>query len=552
MSDRAARLAGAAERIRVEFARLRELPGIDAVQGLPEDRPPGAHGGGASVSSRRATPGGPRLEHPVDFSDLETTIDADVTDPADFGIAGAARRLRQGRLSAADLVEACLARIERDGPAVNAFVTVTADAARRAARHADRERQAGTDRGPLHGIPIGHKDVFWTKGVRTAAGSRILEDFVPDRDAAVVRRLRAAGAVMLGKLQTHEFACGPMCDSAPFGPVRNPWDLARSPGGSSGGTGAAVAAGLVLGGTGTDTGGSIRIPAAWCGVAGLKPTFDVVSREGLVPLAPSLDHAGPIARTVRDVALLFQAMREPRPGARRSHAPPHTADRASRHGTALAGAVLGVPSEHFWNRLDPEVDRLVRAAIGELERLGARVIPVSMPHVGHAHPATLAMVLAEGTLTHDRWLRERADDYNEDVRFLLELGRAVAATDYLRARRAQIVLRAEVDRALDGVTALVAPTMPLPAVRHGTRTVTLGGAAESVSLAVWRLTHPFNLTGHPALQVPVGLTGDGLPAGMQIIGRWFDEATILQIGVAYEVMAGIRRPTRPAIGTLPA
>jgi aspartyl-tRNA(Asn)/glutamyl-tRNA(Gln) amidotransferase subunit A len=551
------RLAGA-DHVLAELARLRELPDVDALEGLPG----AARGQSQPARSGRRVPtlgGDPHRDRAREVTDADATTNPPA-DPAELGIVEAASLLRQGRLSAEELVQACLARVERDGPALNAFVTTTAEAARRAARLADRERRAGRDRGPLHGIPIGHKDVFWTRGVRTAAGSRILEAFVPERDAAVVHRLRTAGAVMLGKLQTHEFACGAMCDSTTFGPVRNPWDLARSPGGSSGGTAAAVAAGLVLGGTGTDTGGSIRIPAAWCGVAGLKPTYGVVSRAGLFPLAPSLDHAGPIARTVRDVAVLFWAMVERRgAGAQVRGRPPtmgHTpparppADRGrhpARPASALAGTVLGVPIEHFWDRLDPEVERLVRTALGQLERLGARLIPVHLPHIGYTHPATLALVLAEGLTTHDRWLRERPDDYGGDVRGLLELGRAVPAVDYLRALRARRLLRVEVDRALETVTALVAPALPLPAVRHGTRVVTLAGRLESVSVAAWRLTHPFNLTGHPALQVPVGFTGEGLPAGMQIVGARFDEATILGIGAAYEAESGwaSHRPPLP-------
>jgi aspartyl-tRNA(Asn)/glutamyl-tRNA(Gln) amidotransferase subunit A len=432
------------------------------------------------------------------------------------------------------LTRAYLERIVRHQPRLNVFVTLTEEAALRDARRADRELRAGRDRGPWHGIPIGHKDVFLTRGVRTTAGSRILADFVPDEDAAVVARLRAAGAVMLGKLQTHEFAYGATCDSPAFGPVRNPWDLARSPGGSSGGTAAAVAARLVAAGTGSDTGGSIRIPAGWCGVVGLKPTYGRVSRAGLLPLAVTLDHAGPIARRVADVARLYAAMAGADPRDPTTTGQPPVGPLGRRR-AGLGGLVLGIPREHFYDRLDPDVDAALRTAHRTLERLGARLRPVSLPWVGDAHAAALAIMLAEGTAVHARWLRERPQDYGEDVRLLVELGLFVPGPAYVRAREARVRLRAELDATLaGGVGALVVPTLPVPAVRHGERHVTVGGATESLGVAVWRLTHPFNVTGHPALQVPVGFTAGGLPVGMQIVGARFDEATVLRIGAAYE------------------
>ncbi len=370
--------------------------------------------------------------------------------------------------------------------------------------------------------------------MRTTAGSRILADFVPKEDAAVVARLRAGGAVTLGKLQTHEFAYGATCDSPAFGPVRNPWDLARSPGGSSGGTAAAVAARLVAAGTGSDTGGSIRIPAGWCGVVGLKPTYGRVSRSGLLPLASTLDHAGPIGRRVDDVARLYAAMAGADPRDPITTGQPAVAP-VGRRAPGLRGLVLGIPREHFYDRLDPDVEAAVRAAHRTLQGLGARLLPVSLPRVGYAHAAALAIMLAEGTAVHARWLRERPDDYGEDVRSLIELGLFVPGPAYVRAREAAALLRAELDAALAGrVRALVVPTLPVPAVRHGERLVTIGATTESLGVAVWRLTHPFNVTGHPALQVPVGFTPGGLPIGMQVVGARFDEATILRVGAAYE------------------
>lgn len=390
--------------------------------------------------------------------------------------------------------------------------------------------------------------MFLTRGVRTTAGSRLLADFVPREDAAVVARLRAAGAVLLGKLQTHEFAYGATCDSPAFGPVRNPWDPERSPGGSSGGTAAAVAARLVAAGTGSDTGGSIRIPAAWCGVVGLKPTYGRVSRFGLLPLSATLDHAGPIGRRVADVARLYAAMAGPDPR------DPTTARRPGRAPVrpfrSIRGLVLGIPREHFYERLDPGVEAAVRRALRTLERLGARLEPVSLPRIGYAHATALAIMLAEGTAVHVRRLATRADEYGEDVRLLIELGLFVPGPAYVRALDARLLLRAELDACLAGrVRALVAPTLPLAAVRHGERRVTLGGETESLAVAVWRLTHPFNVTGHPALQVPVGFTPEGLPVGMQIVGARDDEATVLGLGAAYEAETDWPRRSPPLDST---
>lgn len=467
-------------------------------------------------------------------------------DPTALSVAEAGRLLRRRRLCSEELTRAYLDRIARFEPVLNTFVTVTRALALGQARAADRELRAGRDRGPYHGIPVGHKDVFLTRGIRTTAGSRILADFVPREDAAVVARLHAGGAVLLGKLQTHEFAYGTLCDSPAFGPVRNPWDPARSPGGSSGGTAAAVAAHLVAAGTGTDTGGSVRIPAAWCGVVGFKPTYGRVSRAGLIPVAPTLDHAGPIGRCVEDVARLYEVLAGPdaRDPATTGLPPPAVPRRVLHRG--VRGLVLGVPREPFYARLDPEVDRLVARALRALEGLGARLEPVRLPHIAYAHPAALAILLAEGTARHARWLRTRAGEYADDVRRMIELGLFVTGPDYVRALRVRARLRAEVDAALAGrVRALLVPTVPVPAVRHGESRVRVGTGTESVHAAVWRLVHPFNVTGHPALQLPVGFTGDGLPAGMQIVGARGDEATVLRIGAAYEAEAGWHRRAPP-------
>jgi aspartyl-tRNA(Asn)/glutamyl-tRNA(Gln) amidotransferase subunit A len=459
--------------------------------------------------------------------------------PADLtrlSIAEAGEQLRRRALSAAELTRAYLDRIARRDGELRAYITVCQAEALAAAAAADQEIGRGGYRGPLHGIPVALKDLVMTRGIRTTCGARILKDWVPDTDATVAARLAQAGAILLGKLNMHEFAYGPTGVNALFGTPRNPWDATRMPGGSSSGSGVAVAAGLAAGALGTDTGGSIRIPAAFCGIVGLKPTYGRVSRAGVIPLSWSLDHVGPMTRTVADAALLLQVL------AGRDAADPSSADlpvpdyQAALQGD-LRGVRLGLPADHFLAHLEPPIREAVQATVQRLQGQGAVVEEVRLPRIHLAGAASFAIMRAEATAYHEPYLKRRAADYGADVRGRLMTGQFVPATQYLKAQRARQVLRAEMDAALAGVHALVAPAVPLETPPLDMREVTVNGVTQDVRLWITRCTAPINVTGHPVLAVPCGLTAGGLPIGLQIIGRHFDEGTILRIGRAIEAQS---------------
>lgn len=447
-------------------------------------------------------------------------------------ITEAADALRRRRLSAADLASAAAARIERLNPALNAFVTVTAAGALEEARHADADLAGGRDRGLLHGIPVAYKDIFATRGVRTTSGSKLFENLVPEADAAVVERLRAAGTVSLGKLNMHEMAYGITSANPHFGPVRNPWDAGRSPGGSSGGSGAAVAAGLVFAAMGSDTGGSIRIPASFCGTVGLKPTYGRVSRRGAQPLAWSLDHMGPLARSVRDAALVLNAIagHDPRDpaSARRS-----TVDFVPDEGCSIHRLRVGFPEGFFFDHLDPDVESSVRGAIARAGSLGAEIVPVWAPDMEALNATGRVILLAEASALLEPHLGKR-EDFGADVLTLLDQGRLLPATDYIHAQRLRRKLRAEFDQVWKHCDCILTPTTPMTAPRIGEITVRLGGRDEDVRLAATRLVRSINVLGLPALSIPCGLSTSGMPIGLQIIGPAFQEALILQVGAALE------------------
>ncbi len=467
---------------------------------------------------------------------------------AEMTLIDAARALRAGQVSSAELTEQCLSRIERLNPGLNAFLTVTADIARAQARQADEERRGGMDRGPLHGIPIAHKDLFCTAGVRTTSGSKVFEHYVPNFDAAVVERLREAGAVMLGKTGMHEHAYGITCANPHFGAVRNTWDRERIPGGSSGGSAAAVAAGLCLLATGSDTGGSIRVPAAYCGVTGLKPTFGLVSKYGALPLAFSLDHAGPIARTVRDVAVALAALAgydRRDPASARGHAPPLLQDLLPPPAIeTLAGVKIGIPENFFFERLDPQVDNAVHFMAYRAQDLGAELVALRVPDGTQLNVIAQVTLLVEAAAVHEPYIRKRRKLYGADVRTLIDMGRVIPGVDYVQAqrlrRRAQGVYRS----ILKQVDCLLVPTTPIVAPMIGQTEVAIDGQTEDVRLASTRLVRGFNALGLPALAMPAGFTRGGLPIGMQLVGRPFGERELLRIAAALEDATGhvARRP----------
>lgn len=447
-------------------------------------------------------------------------------------ITEAASKLRSRRLSSLELTTAAVARIERTNPSLNAFITITAERALDQARQADTELAAGRDCGPLHGIPIAVKDLFLTRGIRTTGGSRLYENFVPGHDAAVVERLEAAGAVMLGKLNMHELAYGITSANPHFGPVRNPWNVAHSPGGSSGGSGAAVAADLVFAAMGSDTGGSIRIPASFCGTVGLKPTYGRVSRYGALPLGYSLDHMGPLTRTVRDAAILLNAIagfdRRDETTSRRP-----VIDYIPEDACSIRGVRIGVPENFYFERLDADVESSVRSSIARAESLGAVVNPIRVPDIAALNAVARVILLAEASAVMDPRLEER-ENFGPDVLALLDQGRLVPATDYINAQRLRRRIQGEFRKLWSDVDCLVTPTTPNTAPAIGDKTVRLGGADEDVRLATTRLVRGINALGLPALSMPCGLSGSGLPIGIQIVGPAFQEALLLRIGAALE------------------
>ena len=457
----------------------------------------------------------------------------------------AAAALRARRVSAVELATDSLARIQALEPRLNSFITITAEAALERARQADRELAGGRDLGPLHGIPVALKDLFCTRGVRTTCGSPVYGDYVPDFDAAVVGRLHAAGAVLMGKLNMHELAYGITSANPHFGPVRNPWDGARSPGGSSGGSGAAVAAETVFAAMGSDTGGSIRIPASFCGTVGLKPTYGRVSRFGALPLSYSLDHMGPLARTVRDAAVVLDAIagRDPRDPTS-SRRPVESCVPAE--GCNIRGLRIGVPESHFFDRLDEGVATAVRAAIERARELGATVQPVRLPNVDELNVVARLILLAEASAQAEPHLADRSR-FGPDVLALFDQGRLVSAVDYIHAQRLRRRMCAEFARVWDGVDCLFVPTTPTPAPRIGQTTVTLGGVEQDVRILTTSLVRAFNMLGYPALSMPCGIAAPGLPAGLQIVGPPFHEAVILRAAAALED-AGLRIPRCPLAG----
>ncbi|WP_439678652.1 amidase [Embleya sp. MST-111070] len=451
--------------------------------------------------------------------------------PYELTLAAAATEIRERRLSPVELVDSVLERIDRVEPHVEAYVTVTAEQARRTAREAEREPARGGYRGPLHGIPAALKDLIDVAGMPTTASSRVRADHRAAADAAVAARLRAAGAVLVGKTHTHEFAYGLTTPQ-----TGNAWDHDRIAGGSSGGSAVAVAAGAATFALGTDTGGSIRVPAALNGVVGLKPTYGLVPRAGVTSLSWSLDHVGPITRTVEDAALVLPALtgRDP---ALPTVDPDPDPDPGPDPGPDpdLTGVRVGVPSNYYFDHVDSQVAAAVHHAIARLEALGARLVEVDIPMTRYIQATQWGLMVPEATAYHERTLRTVPELYQADVRILLEAGELMGAGDYLRAQRARTLMRDAWARLLAEVDVIAAPTVPITAVRAGQETVTWAdGTVESVSDAYVRLSSPANITGVPALSVPVGHDTGGMPIGMQLLGRPFGERMLLRVGHAYE------------------
>lgn len=462
-------------------------------------------------------------------------------------IAELAPRLRDRQISPVEVTDAYLARIERLNPQLNSYIRVLSDEARRAAAAAEREIAQGQYRGALHGVPIGIKDLFDLQGVPTTMGSKILADNVATTDATVTRRLKEAGAVILGKHNLHEFAFGTTSENPHYGIARNPWNLDRVPGGSSGGTAAAVAAGLCAAGIGSDTGASIRLPASYCGVVGLKPTYGRVSRAGALPLAWSLDHVGPLARSVADCALVLQAIAgpDPRDPSTLALTPPAFSAGLAR---GVRGLRVGVPREHFFDIVEPDVERLVRSAIDVLAGLGAEVQEVSLPHVMHSQIAGNAIMSSEAAAWHAPWLRERSADYGADVLLRIRGGQLIRAVEYLAAQQMRTLVQQDFAAAFEQVDVVVGPTVPLVAPLIGHTFDPQPPLNLPPRAIATRATVPCNLTGMPAISVPCGfINANGLPVGLQIMAPAQAEARALQTAAAYEAATNWRLERPPTV-----
>ena len=441
-------------------------------------------------------------------------------------------RIASGDLSPVEVLNAVIERTSGLEPRLNAYITPTFERAMDDARMAEREIAAGKYRGPLHGVPIGLKDNYWTEGIPTTAGSKLLADFVPTEDGNAVARLRAAGAVITGKLNMHELAIGGTTTNPHYGATRNPWGLDRIPGGSSGGSAAAVAAGFCFAALGTDTVASVRHPASHCGLVGMKATFGRVSVFGTVPLSWSLDHVGPITRTVEDAALVLNRIAgyDPRDSGSVDVEVP---DFTRRLGEDLNGVRIGLPRKYFFEPLDLEVRDSVEAAIGVLRDLGASIRDLEFPSAPEAHVIFPFLSRPEAASFQEDFIRGRAEAYG-DVRWNVELGELILATDYIRAQRLRTAMRQELEGIMREVDALVMPTTRTVAHPIGAPFTTVDGKSLDAFGLMVGLTAPFSLTGSPAISVPCGFNSEGLPIGLQIVGRAWDEAMILRIGAAYE------------------
>ncbi|MBI5879566.1 MAG: amidase [Chloroflexi bacterium] len=441
-------------------------------------------------------------------------------------ITEAAAQIAARKLSPVELTQAHLDRIAQINPAINAYITVTADTALAEARAAEQAIARGEQRGELHGIPLALKDLYETAGVRTTAGSSFFRDHVPAADGVAVQKLRAAGAVMLGKLNMHEIALGVTNDNPHFGACKNPWALERIPGGSSGGSGAALAARLCPGSLGSDTGGSIRIPASLCGIVGLKPTYGRVSVRGVIPLSWNLDHAGPMTRAVRDAALLLQAI------AGHDADDPYSADvpvddYVSHIGEGVKGWRIGLARGYF-AECDSQVARAVERAAEVLAHLGAHVTEVQIEELRAASAQNGVVTTSDAAAFHRERLKDKPDGFGADVLTRLRSGAGLTSTDYSLARRTQTLVKHRMAQVFHDYDLLLTPTTPIPApLREGQ------DAVEQARMLT-RYTSPFNTAGLPVLSVPCGFTAEGLPIGLQIVGANWTEARVLCAGHAYE------------------
>jgi aspartyl-tRNA(Asn)/glutamyl-tRNA(Gln) amidotransferase subunit A len=448
-------------------------------------------------------------------------------------LATAAGLIRRKELSSVELTEAVLGRVARLNDRMRAFITVTADRAMDRARTADRESMEGRTIGPLHGVPVSLKDLYDTKGIPTTAGSKVFASRVPAEDGTVVQKMKEAGAVVIGKANLHEFAYGVTTINPHYGTARNPWNPDYISGGSSGGSASAVAMSMGFGSLGSDTGGSIRIPASVCGIVGLKPTYGRCSLHGVVPLSWSMDHPGPMGQTVEDVALLLGVIAGYDPADPFSQNKPVPAYLAALSGN-IKGLRIGVPRLYFFDDLAAEVEAAIQAALKTLTRLGANVVDIHLPSAPLQRGIWSQIASPEAFSYHEKFLEAHGPEYGTDVRSRIEVGRLLLSIDYVRAQRARTLMKEECQKALQSVDVIVVPSLPITPPRIDQTTVQRGSVKEPTGVALTRCTRHFNVIGFPAISIPCGFTANGLPIGMQIAGRAFDEATVLRAAHAYE------------------
>jgi aspartyl-tRNA(Asn)/glutamyl-tRNA(Gln) amidotransferase subunit A len=455
------------------------------------------------------------------------------SEPALMSLTEVARAIAMKQLSSHEVTRACLHRISQWQPHLNAFMAIEAEAALKAADAADAALAKGGLRGPLHGVPLAHKDMYYDAGRVVTCGSLIRRDFVAATTSTALQRLKDAGQVRLGALHMAEFAYGPTGHNSHYGPVCNPWNPAHITGGSSSGSGSAVAARLTFAALGSDTGGSIRMPAHFCGVTGLKTTYGRISRAGAMPLSQSLDTVGPLARSAEDCALLLSIMAGPDPEDPTASSEPVTDYVAATKGS-LKGLKIGVPTSYYVDDLDAEVARALDETIAVLKREGADIVKVELPDQRQLSAASQLVLAAEAAAFHKRWLIERSGDYSPQVLMRLQNGLAIPAVTYLEAMRWRAPALAAHHAATAAVDAVIAPASPMPAPTIAESDVGAGPNAGALLQRLTLFTRPVNYLGLPSLVVPTGFTNGGLPVGMQLIGRSFDEATLLTIGAAFQ------------------
>lgn len=448
-----------------------------------------------------------------------------------WDVASLSRAIKEKEISPVEVTHCLLERIQSVDPVLNAYITVASEDALATASRMEKEIAAGNVWGVLHGVPVGLKDIIYTQGIRTTMGSEIFRDHIPDYDATVVRKLKEGGAILVGKLNTHQFAYGPTGDRSYFGPVRNPHDTTKISGGSSSGSGAAVASGLCYAALGTDTGGSVRIPASCCGIVGMKPTFGRVSKHGIYPLSWTLDHPGPMTKTVEDNALLLGVL------SGYDKKDPYSAQRGTENFTrkfdrSLRDSVIGVPSNFYFDNVEHEVQSKVRAVIEMLRSLGADIREIELPRMGEFLSAQRVILASEALTVHHEHLCDMPDQYEKEVRDRLLAGEATQTREYIEAQQLKHAAVRESDRALEQVDVLATPTIPVLPTDIDQRHINIHGFEEHVRSALTRLTGPTNLDGFPSLSVPCGFSESGLPIGLQLVGKAFDEATLYQLGHA--------------------